>query len=444
MKKNNILNLFKNLYLPIIVGSFIFFWDVQKSLPIFFENKIFDINLRYVILILICPAFLKILKEIKKGQFNFIKHFFIIFLILFIHLYANILYEEKELSNSLLGSILFTLALYTISYFYYNEIMENISQILFIFLIIFLVTTVYSVFNFHNDTPYFCGGIPNFLNNSLGLDLNPDRNISDLRFSFRHLLFFENSHLGFIAPGVILYSITQIYNKNYNKLKISLFCFFLVICFIKSSTTFFVGTIVSLITILIFNFKNISKRLMIIFILFLSVLLTIVFSNNECKNRFVPSYNSENILGSKTTVLLKETLQVTGGQSISAGVFFRSFLITIHSIKSKPFGRGINRYEEAFNEYNKTYPPKSDLLNYLNNRDAVNNFNKLIVEFGVFSFFIFFLIFKFLIDKRINLENKLFLLPIVITQMIRGAGYFNGGFILIIILMFLAFIREKK
>ena len=100
MNKNNILNLFKNLYLPIIVGSFIFFWDVQKSLPIFFENKFFDINIRYLILILIYPSFLKILKEIKKGQFNFIKNIFIIFLILFVHLYANILYEDKELSAS--------------------------------------------------------------------------------------------------------------------------------------------------------------------------------------------------------------------------------------------------------------------------------------------------------------------------------------------------------
>ena len=90
-------------------------------------------------------------------------------------------------------------------------------------------------------------------------------------------------------------------------------------------------------------------------------------------------------------------------------------MISIHSIKSKPLGWGLNRYEEAFNDYNKIYPPKADILNYLNNKDAVNNFNKLIVEFGIFSFFIFFVIFKFLIDKRINIENKLFLLPIIIT-----------------------------
>jgi hypothetical protein len=32
---------------------------------------------------------------------------------------------------------------------------------------------------------------------------------------------------------------------------------------------------------------------------------------------------------------------------------------------------------------------------------------------------------------KITLENKLFLFPFIIAQSIRGAGYFNGGFILI-------------
>ena len=31
-------------------------------------------------------------------------------------------------------------------------------------------------------------------------------------------------------------------------------------------------------------------------------------------------------------------------------------------------------------------------------------------------------------SKKIQFEEKLFLVPIVITQMCRGAGYFNGGF----------------
>ena len=48
-------------------------------------------------------------------------------------------------------------------------------------------------------------------------------------------------------------------------------------------------------------------------------------------------------------------------------------------------------------------------------------------------------------SKNISLENKLFLFPFIITQSIRGAGYFNGGFILIlIIIVMLQFNLNKK
>ena len=46
-------------------------------------------------------------------------------------------------------------------------------------------------------------------------------------------------------------------------------------------------------------------------------------------------------------------------------------------------------------------------------------------------------------SKNISLENKLFLFPFIITQSIRGVGYFNGGFILILIVM-LQFNLNKK
>ena len=38
-------------------------------------------------------------------------------------------------------------------------------------------------------------------------------------------------------------------------------------------------------------------------------------------------------------------------------------------------------------------------------------------------------------SEKIPIEQKLFFVPFIITQLIRGAGYFNGGFILIILLM---------
>ena len=48
-------------------------------------------------------------------------------------------------------------------------------------------------------------------------------------------------------------------------------------------------------------------------------------------------------------------------------------------------------------------------------------------------------------SKNISLENKLFLFPFIITESIRDAGYFNGGFILIlIIIVMLQFNLNKK
>ena len=65
-------------------------------------------------------------------------------------------------------------------------------------------------------------------------------------------------------------------------------------------------------------------------------------------------------------------------------------------IEKKPFGWGINRYDKAFEFFNKKKPPKVEVLKNYNNKDGTNNFVKIIVELGVFglvvlqcSFFIF-------------------------------------------------------
>ena len=38
----------------------------------------------------------------------------------------------------------------------------------------------------------------------------------------------------------------------------------------------------------------------------------------------------------------------------------------------------------------------------------------------------------------------MFFLPIIITQMIRGAGYFNGGFILIALIIVIEYLNRKN
>ena len=83
-------------------------------------------------------------------------------------------------------------------------------------------------------------------------------------------------------------------------------------------------------------------------------------------------------------------------------------------------------------------------LEVYNNKDASNNTFKIITEFGVLSLFLFLLLFYISFSKKIPLENKIFLLPFLITQFIRGAGYFNGGFILILFLLIIFKFKNIK
>ena len=84
------------------------------------------------------------------------------------------------------------------------------------------------------------------------------------------------------------------------------------------------------------------------------------------------------------------------------------------------------------------------MINVYNSKDGSNNLVKIIVEFGFFGIVFYLFIFLFLINNKVSLELKLFYLPFVITQSLRGAGYFNGGFVLIVFLMIFTFIRVYK
>ncbi len=91
----------------------------------------------------------------------------------------------------------------------------------------------------------------------------------------------------------------------------------------------------------------------------------------------------------------------------------------------------------------KTNRNLNNVLTKINSNDGSNNLNKIIVEFGLLGILLYLFLFFYLINPRINVDEKIFLLPFVITQSIRGAGYFNAGFILIIFLIFMSYIYRK-
>jgi hypothetical protein len=90
----------------------------------------------------------------------------------------------------------------------------------------------------------------------------------------------------------------------------------------------------------------------------------------------------------------------------------------------------------------KVIPPYREIY-LLNYNDGSNNFAKLIVEFGIFSFFFIFLYFKYFFYIRDDKKNKFFMLGLITIQFFRGAGYFNGGFLLILIFI-ITDLYEKK
>ena len=119
--------------------------------------------------------------------------------------------------------------------------------------------------------------------------------------------------------------------------------------------------------------------------------------------------------------------------------------IAIKSIYNYPFGVGLNNYEFSHNKFIKDIDVDFNITKELNVKDASFNFAKIITEFGLLSLIFFYLILRFIFSKKIDLQYKIFLLPNVMSQlMFRGAGYFNGGFIVFVIVIILLVFQKDK
>jgi len=416
---------------------------------------------RFLLLLLLLPCVFKLYHDIKKKNYNFLIYFLLLFLILFSHISLNLHYEKAELTKYSLFGVIFFLLIFTVAYYYFDFINKNINFIINFFIFIFFISCLLSIFNYRIDSPYFCGGIPNFIESTTMLDKYGDR-IADIRLSFREFIFPENSHLGMIAPSVITYLIYKSTSKKVSFLEISVLCIFIIICFIKSSTTLFLGTIVSLTLITLFNYKYLNKRTLISFLILIILFATVIVSDKECRSRFVPIFPQEMYPQDQHILLdgveekfivteeidesisnkLKNILNTKG--NLSSGIQFHALNIAKRSIVEKPFGWGLNRYDQAFNYFAKIIPTELNRINNYNQKDGTNNFIKIVVEFGIFSVIFYLFIFLFLKNDKISLELKLFYLPFVITQSLRGAGYFKGGFALIVLLMLFTYIKVYK
>jgi len=127
-------------------------------------------------------------------------------------------------------------------------------------------------------------------------------------------------------------------------------------------------------------------------------------------------------------------------------VHINHYIAAFEAIDTHPLGYGFQNYQSAANDHaRKTKMIKSyDTLKTLNYNDGSNNFNKLIAEFGYLNLLLLFLFIIFFIKSNLTNTDKVFIFGILITQMFRAAGYFNGGFLFIIISgYFSIFIKQK-
>ena len=439
-----------NKRFQLINDYLIFFFFV--SFIFLFSMKVNLIEFRFFILILLIPCSYFFLQDIKNKNFNFLKYLFYILLFFLLHILSNHNFEISKTNTYQFFSLVYLLSIFTIAYYFFNFFNRNLFKLIFLFLILFLISSLISLFNFQYDSPYFCGGLPNFFNIMPHDAINTNR-VYASRISFKEYIFQENSHLGMIAPSTIIFFIYYFFKNNTNFTQKYLITLFILICFIKSSTTLMLGLFISLISILIFNYKKLSKKHIFSFVLVTLVCASTLIFNIECKKRFFPI--QDEILISKQN---SEVNNYTGINNIGNEIFkedkkfsiltkavhLHALSIMKNSIIEKPFGWGLNGYINAFEFFNKKHEPKQKNLMDYNKKDGTNNFIKIFVEFGIFGLFFYFFIFLFIINNKIPIELKLFYLPIIITQSIRGAGYFNGGFILIAFLMLLTYINLYK
>jgi len=278
---------------------------------------------------------------------------------------------------------------------------------------------------------------------------------------------------GAISASIIIFFIYLIIEKKISINSIIVIFIFILISIFKMSATLVCGLLLSSIVLLLFEHKRISFLLSAV-LLFLSFILIYIFSQDViCLQKINPKFNNFNIIDKEKTIQknffnlvdktfdtnfiktdknkINKTYKVDNrildniNGSTTSLVFFHALNITLESFLKKPFGWGFQRYEDAFFEYNKKNPDLLfDQVYKFHSQDGTNNLFKIMTEFGIFGFIIYLILAYSLISKKISTENKFFLFPFLITQSLRGAGYFNGGFVLILFILLVLQFKKKN
>lgn len=409
-----------HLLFYIVFFSHIYLWDltninnaIENS-----TNKPFWI-LRYLVLFFLLNFFFD-----KKALD---KNFLIIFIIIIFQIIVNLILYNQLITLKEFGSIIFFFLLYIVTFYEKDRILRYLKSFFELVIVINFLGLIYYYFNDGVNIVNSC--------NLLLID---------------NIIFHENSHYAMMTVPIFIYYIFEKINLR-NSIFIFLLCFS---SLIYLSLTLIVGIITSLLICLIILIIHQVKRKYVIYLLLFFFTIFMV-SQNNCTHRIQylmdKTYYDLNYTD-KNKFNQNEFNKLILNKNLSSEVMNIAILNTINTFdKGRVFGWGFNSYYRAYEDNIKNiinnYYPNHDLdyqLFKLNKSDARSTLLKIINEFGILSLIFLYYAYKFILNKSIDLKYKSSISSLLITQLISGAGYFNGGFAIFLFLMIILSNSNQK
>ena len=453
---------YHNIYI-LIFTSFFFLWGVSLNFPFLESNYLRDnlsnFRLSYLVVLLIIPIFYSCLKKNFSSFnqiFNFQKYIIIFILFIVAHFFIIKIYYSEIISKSEIMNLSYLILLSVIYCHYRDFISDNFKKILTLYLIIFVLFSIFEGMLIQSKI-YNYGQCNNDL-----LLINLIK--SYLKISLTNSIYLENSHLAMMTVAVFFSSLYILVKEKKNDiLFLLLFLIEVIIVLNNLSTTYFVAYFFSHITLLLFFFKKLSIKYWIIIFLFLFMNSYLFFSDKHCVVK-ITDFSLQDV---SEDILDRTMSRDQSNPNLTTGIYMRSIIVAKNTLMNHSLGWGIDGMDNANYNLIKNYVDPDDVdpnhynlsvknsamfhYRFLNMKDGLSNFLKMFTEFGIFTFIILFYFTKYMINiKNISIYN-LFIITLFITLSIRGAGYFNGGFIFCLLEFFyhekfiqkIKFVREN-
>tara|TARA_B100000963_G_scaffold227335_1_gene198278 strand:+ start:11271 stop:12575 length:1305 start_codon:yes stop_codon:yes gene_type:complete len=410
--------------------SHFYLWDLS-NINNTFENSsnIPFWILRYLVLFFLLNFFFN-----KKALD---KNFLIIFIIIIFQIILNLILYDQIINLKEFGSIIFFFLLYLVTFYEKDRILRTLKSFFELVIVI-----------------NFLGLIYFYINDEIRIVFEYKFQADACAFIVvDNLIFHENSHYAIMNVPILVYYIFEKIN-----LRNSIFIFMLIINFIiYLSLTFVVGIIISLLLCFLISIIHDFNKKYILFLL-LCFFITILVIQKNCSARIEylikkTNYDMNFIVKNKSND--HEYKKLTADRNLSSEVYNIAILNTINTFKEgRIFGWGFNSYFRAYEDNEKNIINKYYLSEYtedpeyqlftLNKYDARSTLLKMLNEFGLLSLIFLYFAYKFLLNKSINLKYKASISSLLITQLISGVGYFNGGFAIFLFLMIILHDDKKK